>query len=220
MDSGNRDSIKDIPIRLRQAGRPIQMIHLKDRLYMRHPALPAGMPYGYDTGAGEESIPGHDNLEDQSVNSHRINLFGTPRDVLFDIRKGAHYWNHQIACFVVGDIRRLNVPNEKSIQRRPDGTPRNEPNRFTFVVQHSPNSVMYPHCEILAKRDGREAKKVAPGVKTAIRSQFAKLAEQRRAEMLSYYRPGIPVRCRFVDRGLLWYCMMRHWLMGQFRRST
>lgn len=189
----------DIPVRLWTSGRRGHVISEQDRLYMRHAALDDGGPYAFQ-------IPGHAKLEDQSVNSHRVNRFGTPRDVLFDTKRGNHYWDFQIACFNVRDIYTLQLPNQNSIQRKADGSLKKDADIFTFEIRHTPDEHMYPHCIIEAKKNGESVKDVPKTMRTAIRSQFAQIAERNRQTMLKFHQPGKPVKCHFRDRIVLTIC--------------
>jgi hypothetical protein len=189
----------DIPIRLWTRGRPVYVIPDDDRVYIRHAALADGTSY-------EFQIPGHDHLEDQSANSHLLNCFGTPRDVLFDIKHGRHHWEFQIACFNVQEIGALTLPNERSIQRKKDGTVKSGPDVFTFRVRHTPDERMYPHCIIEAARNGGPLKEVPKSMRTAIRAQFAAIAERNRESMRRFYKPGKPVKCSLLDFVALAFC--------------
>lgn len=42
---------------------------------------------------------------------------------------------------------------------------------------------MYPHCEIIALKDGLKQAQIKNAMKTTIRAQFARLAEKARLEM-------------------------------------
>lgn len=192
----------DIPIRLWTLLRTPQAVSASDRVYMRHEPLAPGQCY-------EFYIPGHDNLEDSSVNSDDLNLFGTPRDVLFDTRRGNHYWNFQIASFFPGEIAALNVPNENTIvyRDRERKVIKSGPDMFTFRVVHDPAPSMYPHCTILAYRNGESVKKVPSPMKTVIQAQFARLAERLRLAMKAHYCPENIPPPNPLNQLAVWLCL-------------
>lgn len=171
--------IKDIPRRLHTAGRArCEHIENDDRLFMRHPPLPAGEPYGFE-------IPGHAHLEDQSANSDKLNTpSGLARDVLFDTARGNHFFGFQIACFDVTALRDLCIPNPNTVRKGRDGKVIQDADIYTFEVRHDPTPCMFPHCVIEARKNGQPPTKVSSGIKAAIRMKFADLAEHNRIEML------------------------------------
>jgi len=197
---------RDIPLRLWRRGRPNRGVPTRDALYMRHERLAPGEGYG-------SCIPGHKSMEDQSVNSHAINRFGVPRDVLFDIEEGRHYWDHQIACFDVSDISQLDLPNDNSIQYRDRDKKiiKKPADRFTFRVLHEPEERMYPHCIIQAHRNGAPAKEVPKSMRTIIQRRFAKLAEQRRDFMTRFDTPSVRSRCGIKNVLMFWFFEILSW---------
>jgi hypothetical protein len=171
--------IATIPSRLHARGRQkVPTIAQDDRMFIRHEPLSDGEGYGC-------RIPGHDNIEDQSANSEKLNApHGFACDVLFDSKKGDHHLNYQFACLDVFRIHQLALPNQNTILYDRHGNIKKSADVYTFEVTHSPTECMYPHCEILAKKNGALIKRVSPGFKTAIRTKFADLAELNRSEMI------------------------------------
>jgi hypothetical protein len=172
-----------------------------DNLFIRHEPLPLGQGYHL-------AIPGHKHLEDQSANSEKLNgLCGVPPDVLYDTRYGRHerYASWQIAKLPVAEILTLNIPNPNTRILNPDGSVKVD--KLSFEVIHDPQPCMYPHCEIYAIKNGKRPPKVASGFKTAVRAEFARIADKHRREMLRYQRPiHAPWTSnlgRFIS--LLWY---------------
>jgi hypothetical protein len=184
--SPDKCRIKDIPRRLHTRRRSTKHVSSEDFLYIRHPPLPAGQPY-----VGQ--IEGF-RLQDQSGNSQLINVpHGEARDVLFNTKNGDHYVGYQIAKLPVAAIRQFKYPNASSVRYK-DGRALNEPDEFTFDVRHVPTPCMYPHCVIRTAKNGTDLgnRRVAEGVRTAIRIGFAELAERNREEMLRYLNTGLP----------------------------
>lgn len=190
--------ITTIPSRLHTRGRQkVPTLTHDDRLFVRHEPLPLGEDYGC-------RIPGHDNLEDQSANSEKLNSpKGYACDVLFDCKNGNHYLDFQFACLDVKRIHQLALPNENTIQYDRYGNVKKNADIYTFEVTHSPTICMYPHCEILAKKNGTPVKKVSPGFKTTIRTKFADLAELNRLEMIERRAREFPKWNRELERSIL-----------------
>jgi hypothetical protein len=115
-ESGRDCLIAGIPNRLHTGNKTaLKSVSADDWLFMRHEPLGHGEPYGFE-------VPGHQHLEDQSVNSEKINgPEGNPRDVLFDTRRGQHYSGYQIACFGVSEVVGLEIPNENTVRCARDG---------------------------------------------------------------------------------------------------
>jgi hypothetical protein len=172
--------IADIPHRLHTAKKPlVAPLNGDDFLYLRHPPLPLGEPYLLQ-------IPGHRHLENQSVISHQLNTpDGEPEDARFDGVNGNHCLDCQIARLSVAEVQSLNLPNENSskIVKVKGMTQKTQPDIFTFEVVHAPIPCIYPHCEIIAYKNGKPIKDVANSMKTIIRREFAKIAERHRAAM-------------------------------------
>ncbi len=173
--------IAGIPERLHTGDRLAATVAEDDRLFVRHLMLPLGQAYG-----GE--IPGHSHFTDQSANSEMLNVGGTPKDVLLDVKQGEYHVGHQIACLKVKDVKELVVPNANTIKRDRTGRVTQEADIFSFDVQHDPTSCIYPHCLIRLFKNGIQVKSLnSDHMKTLIRAQFAKLAELNRSEMDQYH---------------------------------
>ena len=174
--------IRGIPRRLHTGTRKPKVVPVDDSLFVRHPPLPVGEPYHLE-------IPEHAHLEDQSANSDTLNTpCGVPPDVLYDTRYGRHerYAVWQIAKLPVAEILALNIPNKNTLVLNADGTVKAD--ELSFEVVHAPEPCMYPHCVIYALKNGKRPREVASGFKTAVRSEFARIAEKYRQEMLPYQR--------------------------------
>jgi hypothetical protein len=195
---------RDIPARLWRSGRKPRAISPRDMVYLRHDAMRIGTPYGF-------IIPGHPPLEDQSFNSHEINRFGTPRDVLFDTQRGEHHWDDQIACLEVKDLSDLKFPNEDTIQWRADGSRKSGLDIITFELRHAPIERMYPRCVLEAKKNGVPLTDLPKPLRTILRARLAELAERNREPMAPMYRPKAPVKRRWRDSLLLGISKLLDW---------
>jgi hypothetical protein len=168
---------------------------------MRHAPVDPEVGYG-------SCIPGHVHLANQSVNSHAINRFGVPRDVLYNIKNGEHFWDMEIACFRVGDVHQVDEPNENTTKYRDRAkTIILKQDRFTFRVEHDPENEMYPHCIVRAHRNGKPTNNVPDTMATVIQRKFAKLAKERAEMMKRHNTPGLPSSC-----GILAYVGFSAWL--------
>ncbi len=145
-------------------------------LFMRHPPLPVGEDYGFE-------IPGHDHLNDQSVNSDRLNPEGLMADVLFDTKNGNHLIHWQIACLDARSVRALKFLNEKS-KIVSKGVVKYLGDVYTFDVAHDPTPCMYPHCIIVSKKNSAVAG-VTSAAKTGLRMLFADIATSNMAISVS-----------------------------------
>ncbi|MFT5465999.1 MAG: hypothetical protein ACI8UO_001096 [Verrucomicrobiales bacterium] len=168
-----------IPERLHTNGRTaVDRVDDEDNLFMRHEPLPSD---GHGYGA---QIPGHRHLNNQSVNSDDLNSDGWACDVLLNTKTGNHYFDYQIACFRAGDIRDLTVPNENTTVFDNEGNIKRSPDIYEFKVRHDPADCMYPHCLLLARKNGGDPpSKIGNSMKTVLRKWFAKLAERNREKM-------------------------------------
>jgi hypothetical protein len=168
--------IANIPVRLHQKGRPADAVQKDDVLYMRHPPLQRGEGYGV-------GIPEH-RIVDQSANSRLLNQGGRVCDVLYDIKNGSHWMTYQIAKLDVADILALELPNENTIRKDREGNVIYSGDVYTFGVEHKPTGCMFPHCEIVALKNGsRQTHINSNAMKTTIRAKFARMAEKARTEM-------------------------------------
>jgi hypothetical protein len=177
-----RCSISGIPRRLHTRTRKAEPVPNDDHIFIRHESLPTGEAYHLE-------IPGHRKLENQSANSEELNRpWGVPTDVLYDTRYGRHeryaYW--QIAKLPIAKILALDIPNPNTRVLNSDGTEKVD--KLSFEVIQEPHPCMYPHCVIYAKKNGQRPHAVASGFKTAVRAEFARIAEMHRQEMLGYLR--------------------------------
>ena len=171
--------IRGIPFRLHTRARKPVRVSRDDFMYMRHPPLPQGESYHLE-------IPGHKCLKDQSANSEKINTpRGRPEDVLYDTSNGQHKTSWQIAKLPVAEILDLKIPNKTTLVMNLDGTVRKPADEFTFEVIHEPTACVYPHCSMYALKNKTRPRDVASGVKSAIRLEFAQIAERSRVEMLA-----------------------------------
>jgi hypothetical protein len=146
-----------------------------DVLFVRHPPIEGSGGYGV-------SIPEH-RVADQSANSLLLNEGGRSTDVLYDTNNGSHWVKHQIAKLHVAEVLKLSLPNENTIRRDRNGNIIYGGDLYTFEIEHKPTSCMYPHCEIVALKEGVKQAQIKNAMKTTIRAQFARLAEKARVEM-------------------------------------
>ncbi len=175
--------IADIPRRLHWGGRPIREVPADDWIYMWHLPVPGSYM--------ESDIFASFRVDGQSFNSHKLNHpNGDPRDVHYDTRYGKHRPEMQIARFGVGEVKLLDLPNKNTERKDRDG--RLICDRYTFQIEHKPTPCMYPHCELVALKDGKK-RTVSPGVKTLIRDSFEEIAERHREKMSASYPPGSPL---------------------------
>ena len=190
--------IRTIPSRLHTRDRKAAPnLCPEDRLFIRHTPLPDGSGY-------EFQIPGHDHLENQSANSELLNRpDGFACDVLFDCRNGRHHLGHQIACLEVTSVQDLLIPNQNTIRKDRKGAIIADPDIYTFIVVHNPTPCMYPHCEILACKNGKPSNKVSSGIKTTVRMRFAELAERNRSRMTTQHAEEFPMWDRDLRRNTL-----------------
>jgi hypothetical protein len=80
---------------------------------------------------------------------------------------------------------------------------------FTFEIVHTPTPCMYPHCEILAKKNGVPPKKIAAGIKTTVRTKFADLAELNRLEMIERRAKEFPQWNKELRRRMFFASIMQ-----------
>ena len=196
--------IQTVPLRLHTSGREkAPTVANDDRVFIRHEPLGLGEVYGC-------RIAGHDSLEDQSANSEFLNgPKGFACDVLFDCKNGEHYVDYHFACLNVSHIHQLAFPNANTIRRDRFGNIIQDADIYTFEVVHMPTPCMYPHCEILAKKNGIAPKKVAAGVKTIVRAKFAELAELNRLEMIERRAKELPRWNKELKRSILMASIVR-----------
>lgn len=175
-------SRESIPIRLHRMGRPkLEAGEASDHLYIRHPPRDMSEPYILQ-------IPGHNKLQNQSVNSELLNAEGSPSDVLFNTKCDPHFTDSNIAKIAAQDVINLQLPNPH-VMRVVKAKTTNEPVVYQFKIEHDPTPCMYPHCVIQAYKDGEKVDKNIDGyMKTEIRKIFAKLAEKWRESMIGKER--------------------------------
>jgi hypothetical protein len=183
--------VETIPTRLHTNGRAaVTRADREDRLFIRHPPLPEGKGYGFE-------IPGHDHLENQSAHSEQLNRpAGYACDVLFNCKNGKHFLDHQIACLDMKEVCELELPNPNTIRKDRKGAIVKQADVYTFEVVHTPTSCLYPHCEILTKKNGVITTSVSSGFKTTVRMSFADLAEKNREMMNSLHAEEFPAWSR------------------------
>lgn len=179
--SGSSCPIATIPKRLHRRNRAaVAKVDGDNWLYIRHPPLKAGEPYG------SKGIPGHDHMHNQSANSHNINRpRGRPTDVLYDSADGDHFFGWRIAGLRVREVEGLNLPNENTTYKRVKGVHiQVDPDLYSFRVAHDPKPCMYPHCEIRAFKNRQLlTRDIKNSMRTVIRREFGKLADKNREEM-------------------------------------
>ena len=140
-----------------------------------------------------DCIPEH-RILDQSANSKLLNRGGRVCDVLYDTKNGSHWLTYQIAKLDVADILALELPNENTIRKDREGNTIYSGDVYTFQVEHQPTMCMFPHCEIVALKNGVKQSQVnSNAMKTTIRAQFARIAEKARMEMTEVYNREIPI---------------------------
>lgn len=164
-----------IPPRLHWLGRPTQAIGDDDEVYMRHPV-------SENYGAPGFVIPDYHVL-DQSVNSRDLNQGGVIDDVLHNGTTCMCHSDWEIACFKVRDLHQRRIPNENTVFKDDDGSMRYR-DTFTFSVEHDPTPCIYPHSCIYILKNGERPRDVPKGVKTAVRSFVAQLAQANREELI------------------------------------
>jgi hypothetical protein len=194
--AGDECLIGDIPPRLHQNGRSSEGVQNDDVLYVRHPPLPSGESYGI-------TIPDHRVLN-QSANSKLLNRGGKACDVLYDTRNGNHWLHYEIAKLDVTEILDLTLPNENTVQRNREGKVICPGDVYSFRVQHKPAPCMFPHCEIVALKNGAELTQINSNtMKTTIRAKFARMAEKARTQMAEVWYREVPVmRAELSDTNL------------------
>jgi hypothetical protein len=182
-DSDDECLRKRIPSRLHTLDRkPVPEFAATESLFVRHEPLGSAATY-----IGQIPLP--KNVEDQSAN--REKFCESALDVLYDTKEGNHFYDYEIAKVKVGDIEAFRYEAIGPEKRNERGEKIQEVRRFTLKAIHEPTRCMYPHCTIQLYENGEkfERNDAPKSAKTNIRREFAKLANQYRAEMLAT-KPG------------------------------
>ena len=122
-------------------------------------------------------IPGLRDIE-QSVIAEILNERGCPADVLFDAGSGVFHADFRIVGLEVPRVLEVDIPNPNTVVTKKGKADPSDVTRFTFKIRHDPDACMYPHCVIETLKNGQAVTKIAsPGVKTARRDEFGRLAQ-------------------------------------------
>jgi hypothetical protein len=102
---------------------------------------------------------------DESVNREKYSRY--PADVLFNI-SGPHRVGHPILAFKVHQLR-------QQLSRREN----NEDAIYSFNVCHKPEDCMYPHCEVVVRRNGEIASNLPAVIRKQVRDSIADSEEKQ-----------------------------------------